>query len=165
MRMLSIPGIALLLSCRPAPMACPSPSQGLVVTQVLLERGTGSHPTDPDFTITFTASGDALYAGSARVPIPGSYMGRIGPERFTGLVNRLLSAGLPVPGSGAPPAEATCGPASTVTLAYQTISGQFAHISVCPGSVEERRLLTPLYQLVEQTRWQPGATILSLGPT
>lgn len=159
-------GVALLLACRPlAPAACPAPAQGLAVTQILLQRGTGEHPTDPDFAITFTASGDALYAGSTRVPIPGNYMGRIGADRFATLVNRLLSAGLRPPAAASPAIESSCGSTATVTLAYQTLGGEFGHVSVCPGSAEERRLLAPVYQLVEQTRWQPGGTLVSLGPT
>lgn len=157
--------VLALVACRPPnPSACPPPAQGLFVTQILFQRGAGLSPTDPDLAISFTASGDALYVGSARVPVAGNYMGRIGVDRFTSLVNELVAAGLPEPGTPALiPTAPACGAAATLTLAYHTSGGRFAQIGLCAGSPEERRLLAPIYQLVEQTRWQPGGPALHVG--
>lgn len=157
-----------LAACRPgAPEACPVPllaPQSLFVSQVFLERSPGLDAPSPDFTLTLTASGDALYAGSPRVPVRGSYMGRIGPERFATLVTELTAAGLPAPSGTQPVLEPpACRGEAVITLAFQAADGRFGRTAFCAGSESERQLALPIYRLVEQTRWQPGGPSLSIG--
>jgi hypothetical protein len=163
--------IAALVGCHPSQLAqsCPAPApaaQPLFVTQLLLQRGDPeAGPEGSEFTLTFSASGDALYAGSSRVPIKGQYMGRIGPERFAGLVTSLTAAGLPSPAE--PPRESApvgvCLPAEMISLSFQTADGRFRRSIFCAGSDAERQLAAPIYRLAEQVRWQPGSLALRLG--
>jgi len=160
----------LLAGCHPAPLveACPNPigtSSGLTLAnQLLLRRGSDLGPGAPDFTLSLTSSGDALYSGGPAVPVPGRFMGRLGADRFQALLAQLLAAGLtltasePDTGSIAP----QCGAASVISLSVQTADGRYLRQAFCAQSATERQLAGPIYRAAEGIRWQPGSHMLSL---
>jgi hypothetical protein len=136
----------------------------MLVTQVLLRRGMSSEgPVAPDYTLSLTASGDALYIGSPRVPIQGQYMGRLGQGAFQRVVADLMARGL-VLDQEAKLAPA-CGPEAAISIAVQTADGHYSGATFCGRSESESRLARPIYQAIEQIRWYPGARQLALGPT
>lgn len=163
---------AALLGCRPAQVAqtCPVPEAAapasLLVTQVLLRRGPDLTPALPDFTLSLTASGDALYLGSPTVPTPGQYMGRLGQTDFNRIVADLFARGLALetgerePAPGAP----ACAPEPVISIAVQTADGRYSHTSFCGRSDAESRLAGPIYAAIEQIRWYPGARSLVVSP-
>lgn len=161
-----------LVACQPTSLSqtCPSPVPGAsstLVTQLLLRRARDLGPGAPDFSISLTASGDALYSGSPSVPVPGQYLGRLGAERFNQLVAQLRADGLvPAdPASSVVPPNPGCGAESVISLSLQTADGRFAQLSFCPSSAEESRLARPIYRAVESIRWQPGGRVLGLAST
>jgi hypothetical protein len=135
----------------------------MLVTQVLLRRGGPEGPLAPDYTLSLTASGDALYVGSPRVPIPGQYMGRLGQAAFQRIVADLLARGLVLDQE----AQQTpaCAPEAAISIAIQTADGRYSGATFCGHSESESRLARPIYQALEQIRWYPGGRQLPLGPT
>lgn len=162
----------VLVACQPSQVAqtCPTPEPtttgAFTVTQVLLRRGPDLVPAVPDFTLSLTASGDALYFGSPTVPVPGEYMGRLGEARFQQIVAELFARGLTLEADQPEPAPAApaCSPQPVITIAVQTGDGRYSRTVFCGRSDEESRLARPIYTAIEQIRWYPGAKSLSLSP-
>lgn len=159
---------AALLGCHPTQVvqSCPIPATGtasMLVTQVLFRRSPNSGPTVPDYTLSLTASGDALYVGSRAVPIPGEYMGRLGPSGFQRMVTDLLARGLEM--TGEQQILPDCAPQAVISISLQTADGRYSGVTFCGRSDSETRLATPVYSAIEQIRWYPGARLLALGPS
>jgi hypothetical protein len=158
---------AVLLGCHPTQLAqsCPSPSTApasLLVTQVLLRRSPDTAPAPPDFTLSLTASGDALYVGSRSVPVSGEFMGRLGPSSFQRVVTDLIGRGLMM--DGEQKGASSCAPQAVISIAVQTADGRYRGVSFCGRSEQESRLAGPIYSAIEQIRWYPGARVLALDP-
>jgi hypothetical protein len=159
---------AALLGCHPTQVAqsCPIPATApasLLVTQVLLRRSPNTGPTVPDYTLSLTASGDALYVGSRTVPISGEYMGRLGPSGFQHLVTDLIARGLEM--TGEQKAVPDCAPQAVISIAVQTADGRYSGVTFCGRTESETQLAKPIYSAIEQIRWYPGARLLALGPS
>lgn len=160
--------VAFLIACRPTQLAqsCPNPATApanLLVTQVLLRRSPNNGPSVPDYTLSLTASGDALYVGSRTVPVSGEYMGRLGPSGFQHMVSDLISRGLQM--NGEQQTSPDCAPQAVISIAVQTADGRYSGVSFCGRSDSESRLAHPIYSAIEQIRWYPGARLLALGPS
>jgi hypothetical protein len=158
---------AALLGCHPSQIAqsCPPPATApaaLLVTQVMLRRSPDTGPTIPDFTLSLTASGDALYVGSLGVPVSGEYMGRLGPASFQRLVTELVAHGLMV--DAEQKTVPSCAPQAVISISVQTADGQYSGVTFCGRSDPESRLAGPIYSAIEKIRWYPGARLLGLGP-
>jgi len=159
-----------LVACQPTQVAqtCPAPAPAtapasMLVTQVLLRRGGSPEgPLMPDYTLSLTASGDALYIGSPRVPVQGQYMGRLGQSAFQRIVADLMARGLLLDQEAK--AAPTCDPEVAISIALQTADGRYSGAVFCGHSESESRLARPIYQAIEQIRWYPGARQLALGP-
>jgi len=170
-RLKPILAAAALIGCHPsqAAQSCPTPEAAatapaaMLVTQVLLRRGPEMAPALPDYTLSLTASGDALYVGSPTVPVPGQYMGRIGPEGFQRVVSDLLAGGLTLEPESRESAAHPCGPQPVISILVQTADGRYSSSSFCGRSDAESRLAGPIYSAIERIRWYPGAKALSLG--
>ncbi len=159
---------ALLLACHPTQVAqvCPNPATApasLLVTQVLLRRSPQSGPSVPDYTLSLTASGDALYVGSRSVPVSGEYMGRLGSSGFQRMVSELITRGLQV--NGEQQVGPDCAPQAVISISVQTADGRYSGVSFCGHSDSEASLARPIYSAIEQIRWYPGARLLALGPS
>jgi hypothetical protein len=159
-----------LVACHPTQVAqtCPAPEAtaptAMLVTQVLLRRGPEAIPAIPDFTLSLTASGDALYVGSATVPVPGEYMGRLGSPGFQRLVNDLVAGGLVLDADQPAASRPSCSPQPVITVSIQTADGRYSGTTFCGRSDSESRLAGPIYSAIEHIRWYPGAKSLALGP-
>ena len=162
---------AALASCRSAPSAQPSPvpegsaASRPTVSLIALSRTHGGPPTVPDYTVLLTASGETFYSGSATIPVPGVYSGRLATGTFQQLASKLTDAGLvPVaPGESLAVAQ-NCHDEAMLTLSLQTGNGHYRVTSFCARSPEEARLAAPIYNALESVRWQPGMRQLTLVP-
>ena len=157
---------AVLLGCHPTQLAqsCPTPATApasLLVTKVLLRRSPDTGPAVPDYTLSLTASGDALYVGSRSVPVTGEYMGRLGPAAFQHVVTDLIARGLTM--DGEQETIPSCAPQAVISISVQTADGRYSGVTFCGHSEEESRLARPIYSAIEQIRWYPGARLLALG--
>ena len=157
---------AILLGCRPTQIAqsCPTPATApasLLVTPVPLRRSPDTGPAVPDYTLSLTASGDALYVGSRSVPVTGEYMGRLGPAAFQHVVTDLIARGLTM--DGEQKTIPSCAPQAVISISVQTADGRNSGVTFCGHSEEESRLARPIYSAIEQIRWYPGARLLALG--
>jgi len=159
-----------LAACHPTQVAqtCPTPAAtapaAMLVTQVLLRRGPDAVPAIPDFTLSLTASGDALYVGSSTVPVPGEYMGRLGPAGFQRLVTDLVARGLALDTDAQAAATLSCSPQPVISVSIQTADGRYSGTAFCGRTDSESRLAGPIYSAIEQIRWYPGAKSLAIGP-
>jgi hypothetical protein len=160
---------AVLVACQPSQVAqtCPTPEgtapPALAVTQVLLRRGSDLIPSVADYTLSLTASGDALYVGSPTVPVPGEYMGRIGAAGFQRIVTDLFARGLTLEANLLEPRPGEpCTPQPLISIVVQTADGQYSGTSFCGRSDAESRLASPIYSAIEQIRWYPGNRSLAL---
>jgi hypothetical protein len=130
----------------------------------MLRRGPDMTPAIPDYTLSLTASGDALYVGSPTVPVPGQYMGRLGPAGFQHIVSDLLANGLNLEAETREPAAHPCAPQSLISILVQTADGRYSGTTFCGRSDAESRLAGPIYSAIEQIRWYPGGKSLALPP-
>jgi hypothetical protein len=169
-RLTSLLAVAAIAGCRASQVAqtCPTPesaaSAAMLVTQVLLRRGPDMAPGLPDYSLSLTASGDALYVGSLTVPVPGQYMGRLGPTDFQRIVSDLLARGLTLDAEPREPAAHPCAPQPVISISLQTADGRYSSTTFCGRSDAESRLAGPIYSAIEQIRWYPGAKSLALSP-
>ncbi|HSB52973.1 MAG TPA: hypothetical protein VLD58_01395 [Gemmatimonadales bacterium] len=163
-RLRFLPFTALLVACQQGQLAqsCPTPvtsPSGMLVTQVLLRMG---EPGGPQYSVSLTASGDALYVGAPTLPVPGAYMGRLNGSAFQRIANDLMARGLP--GDSAGMAHLSCAPEPEISVALQTADGRYSGTAFCGHSAEETRFAAPIYSAIEQIRWYPGARVITLKP-
>lgn len=155
----------LLAACQQTRLAetCPTPvttRSGMLVTQVLLRRG---NPGDPQYTLSLTASGDALYVGAPSLPVPGAYMGRLNPSGFQRIAADLVARGLVADSTMT--GDRHCAPQPEISVSLQTADGRYSGAVFCGRSDQETRFAGPIYSAIEQIRWYPGARLLALGPS
>jgi hypothetical protein len=163
-RLRFLPFTCLLAACQHTQLAqsCPTPvaaPSGMLVTQVLLRRG---EPGGPQYSVSLTASGDALYVGAPSLPVPGAFMGRLNGTSFQRITTDLIARGLPTDSTGR--ATHPCDPEPEISVALQTADGHYSGSVFCAHSADESRFAGPIYSAIEQIRWFPGARILALGP-
>ena len=159
-----LPLTLVLLACQNSQLAqsCPTPvtaPSGMLVTQVLLRRG---YPGTPQYTLSLTASGDALYVGAPTLAVPGAYMGRLEGSGFQRIANDLIARGVMADSGAASPQS--CAPEPEIAVSLQTADGHYSGVVFCGHSQEESRFAGPIYSAIEQIRWYPGARTLDLGP-
>jgi hypothetical protein len=163
-RVRCLPLTLLLVACQNTQLArtCPSPvttPSGMLVTQVLLRRGEAGAPL---YTLSLTASGDALYVGGPTLPVPGAYMGRLDAARFQRIASDLIGRG--VMADSAVTSARSCAPQPEISVSLQTADGHYTGVVFCGRSEQESRFASPIYTAIEQIRWYPGARTLALGP-
>lgn len=167
-RLLFLVPIPALIACHPTQIAqsCPIPATApasLLVSQVMFRRSPNGGPSIPDYTLSLTASGDALYVGSRTVPISGEYMGRLGPTGFQHMVSELVARGMQMDGEKKTIPD--CTPQPLISISLQTADGRYSEVTFCGRSESESKLARPIYAAIEQIRWYPGARLLALGPS
>ena len=160
-----------LISCHSAPAPQPGPApEGTVasdkaVSLIGLIRTQGTQPGVPDYTLLFTASGEAFYSGALAIPTPGLFSGRISTGNFQHLASQLTEAGLvPVASGGSASVADDCRGNAKLALSLQVANGYYVVTTFCAGSVQEKALATPIYNATEAIIWQPGMRRLTLIP-